>query len=71
MGFLFSVNVYVFIPMVLFLWLQIIKNCQKWVLMEMGEIFLLETLKSCPKEQQNTLLIYMYMYDIYYYLVLI
>ena len=26
MGFLFSVNVYVFIPMVLFLWLKIVKN---------------------------------------------
>ena len=26
MGFLFSVNVYVFIPMVLLLWLQIVKN---------------------------------------------
>ena len=25
MGFLFSVNVYVFIPMVLFLWLKIVK----------------------------------------------
>ena len=26
MGFLFSVNVYVFIPMVLLLWLQTVKN---------------------------------------------
>ena len=26
MGFLFSVNVYVFIPMVLLLWLKIVKN---------------------------------------------
>ena len=26
MGFLFSVNVYVFIPMVLSLWLKIVKN---------------------------------------------
>ena len=29
MGFLFSVDVYVFIPMVVFLWLKIDKNCQK------------------------------------------
>ena len=28
MGFLFSVNVYAFILMVLFLWLKIVKNCQ-------------------------------------------
>ena len=29
MGFLFSVDVYVFIAMVVFLWLKIDKNCQK------------------------------------------
>ena len=29
MGFLFNANVYVFIPMVVFLWLKIDKNCQK------------------------------------------
>ena len=29
MGFLFGVNVYVFIPMVFLLWLKIVKNCQK------------------------------------------
>ena len=46
MGFLFSVNVYVFIPMVLFLWLKIVKNCQKWVYIGMGEIFFLETLRG-------------------------
>ena len=41
MGFLFSVNVYVFIPMVLCFWLKVFKNCQKWVYMGMGEIFFL------------------------------
>ena len=30
-GFLFSVNAYVYIPMVLFLWLKIAMNFQKWV----------------------------------------
>ena len=39
--FLYGVNVYVFIPMVLFLWLKIAKHCQKLVYMGMGEIFLL------------------------------
>ena len=34
--FLFSVNAYAFIPMVLFLWLKIAKNCQKWVYIGMG-----------------------------------
>ena len=43
MRFLFSVNVYAFILIVLFLWLKIAKNCQKWVYMGMGKIFLLET----------------------------
>ena len=43
MGILLSVNVYVFIPMVLFLYLEIVKNCQKWVYMGIGEIFFLET----------------------------
>ena len=33
MGFLFCVHVYVFIPMVLFLWLKMVKNCQKWLYM--------------------------------------
>ena len=41
--FLFSVNVYVFIPMVLFLSLKIATNCQKWVYMGMGEILFLKT----------------------------
>ena len=41
-GFLFSVNVYVFIPMVLLLWSKIVKNCEKWVYMGMGEVFFLE-----------------------------
>ena len=40
--FLYGVNVYVFIPMVLLLQLKIVKNCQKQVYMEMGEIFLFE-----------------------------
>ena len=39
----------------LFLWcFFMVKNCQKWVYMGMGEIFL-EIYKSCAKEQQNTL----------------
>ena len=42
MRFFFSVTVYAFIPMVHFLWLKIAKNCQKWVYMEMGAIFLVE-----------------------------
>ena len=46
MGFLFSVYVYVYIPMVLFLWLKIVKNCQKWVYMGMGEIFFVWDLKK-------------------------
>ena len=29
----------IFIPMVLFLWLKIAKNCQKWVYMGICEIF--------------------------------
>ena len=45
MGSLFSVNVYIyiFINTVLFLLLKVVKNCQKWVYMGMGEIFFLET----------------------------
>ena len=46
MGFFFSVNVYVFIFMVLFLRLKIVKNCQKWVYIGMGEIFFFETLRD-------------------------
>ena len=49
MGFLFSVYVYVFIPMVLFLWLKFVKNCQKWVYMGMGEIFFVWDLKKLSK----------------------
>ena len=56
MGFLFSVNAYAFIPMVPFLWLKIAKNYQKWVYMEMGEIFFVWDLKIWLKEQRNTLL---------------
>ena len=41
MGSLFSVNAHAFIPMMLFLWLKIAKNCQKWVYIGMGEIFCL------------------------------
>ena len=42
MGFLFSFSECVFIPMVLFLWLTIPKNCQKWVYMGMGKVFCLQ-----------------------------
>ena len=42
MRFLFSVNTYVFIPTVPFLWLKIVKNCEKLVYMGMGEVFFLE-----------------------------
>ena len=38
-----------------FLLLKIVKNYQKWVSIGMGGFFLLR-LKSCLKEQQNTLL---------------
>ena len=41
MGFLFSVNKYVFIPMVLYLWLEIAKICQTLVYMGMDKIFFL------------------------------
>ena len=54
--FLYGANVYVFISMVLFLWLKIVKNCPKWVYMGMGEISLFGIKRSCPKEQQSTLL---------------
>ena len=43
MGFLCSVNVYAFIPMMLFF---IIKNCEKlskWVYIGMGGVFVFET----------------------------
>ena len=50
--FLYDMGVYVFIPMVPFLQLEMAKNYQKQVYMGMGEIFLCE---SCPKQQQNTL----------------
>ena len=39
MRFLFSVNVYVSIPMVLFSRLKIFKNCQKWVYMKWVRFF--------------------------------
>ena len=55
MEFLFSVNVYVFIPMVLFLYLKIVKNYKKWEYRGMGGVFFPWNL-SWPKEQQNTLL---------------
>ena len=55
MEFLFSVNVYVFIPMVLFLYLKTIKNYAKWVYIGMGGGFFPWNL-SWPKEQQNILL---------------
>ena len=42
MRFLFGVNTYVYIPTVPFLWLKIVKNCEKLVYMGMGEVFLLE-----------------------------
>ena len=37
-----SANVYVFIPVVLFI-IKIVKNYQKWVYIEIDGIFLLET----------------------------
>ena len=52
MGLLFNVNAYAFIPMVLFLWLKIAKNCQKWVYMGMGEFFLLGFKKIGPKSSK-------------------
>ena len=42
MGFLFCVNIYVFIRTVLFLWLKTVKNYEKLVYMGMGEVFFLE-----------------------------
>ena len=55
MGFLFGVNVYVFIPMVFLLWLKIVKNCQKIGVHGNGWDFFVWDLKIWPKEQQNTL----------------
>ena len=49
-------NVYVFISYGTFLLLKISKNYQKWVYIGMGEVFFLETQRSCPKVQQSTLL---------------
>ena len=40
MGFLLSFSKFAFIPAVLFLWLKVAKNCQKWVYMGMSETFL-------------------------------
>ena len=37
--FLFSVNAYVYIPMVIFLWLKIAINFQKWVYRGIIDIF--------------------------------
>ena len=48
----FSVNVYVFISVVLFLWLKIAKNCQKLIYMGTGEIFLFGILKIGPKSSK-------------------
>ena len=39
MGFLFSVK-YIYLFLWCFLWLKIVKNCQKLVYMGMGEFFL-------------------------------
>ena len=55
--YLFSVNAYVYIPMMLFLWLKIFINLKKWVYTGMVKSFLLESLGGCPKALQNTLLI--------------
>ena len=41
-----GLNAYVFISMVLFMWLEITKNCQKWVYIGMDGIFSLETWRS-------------------------
>ena len=53
-----GVNAYVFISMVSFIWLEITKNCQKWVYMGMDEIFLLEIWKveRAPKYTAELLL---------------
>ena len=40
-----------------FLWLKIIKNCQKKIYRRMDDMFLLEILWGCPKSQQKTLLL--------------
>ena len=48
----FSVNVYVFISVVLFLWLKIAKNCQKLIYVGTGEVFLFGILKIGPKSSK-------------------
>ena len=42
--------------MVLFLWLKIAINFQKWVYRGMVDIFLLETLRGCPRSLHFKLL---------------
>ena len=54
--FLFSVNAYLYIPMVLFLWLKIAINFQKWVYRGIIDIFLLEMLGRYPRSLHYTLL---------------
>ena len=41
MGFLFSFTECLFIPIVLYLWLKIAKNCQKWVYTGISQVFCL------------------------------
>ena len=56
-GGFFGVNAYVYIPMVvLFLWLKIAINFQKWVYMGVVDIFLLGILGGCPRLLHYTLL---------------
>ena len=54
MGFLLSVIVFVFIPVVLFLSLKIVKNCQKWVYIEMGDFFLLKLKTLAQRAAKHT-----------------
>ena len=47
--FLFSVNVYVFIPMMLFLWLKIVINFQNGYTGEWLKVFCLRLLEAVPQ----------------------
>ena len=52
--FLFSVNVYAFVPMVLFLWLKIVRNCQNWVYREWVRFFYLRFKKLSERAAKYT-----------------
>ena len=54
MRFLFSVNVYAFVPMVLFLWLGILRNCQNWVYREWVRFFYLRFKKLSERVAKYT-----------------